>query len=75
MAKRYDAATKHLVEVDPGAWLRYLGLTPAGPVEVVNVELSTVTAEADQVVRVDEAQPWLVHIEFQASQGFLMLSG
>src|SRR5438067_10758039 len=67
MAKLFDATTKYLLEANPGAWLRLLGLGPAARVEVINAELSTITAEADQVVRVGDAEPWLVHVEFQAS--------
>jgi len=67
MAKPFDATTKYLVEASPAAWLRYLGLAAAARAEVISAELSTITAEADQVVRVEEAEPWLVHIEFQGS--------
>jgi hypothetical protein len=32
----------------------------------MNSDLSTVTAEADKVIRVEGQEPWLVHIELQA---------
>ena len=32
----------------------------------MNSDLSTVTAEADKVIRVEAQEPWLVHIELQA---------
>lgn len=67
MAKPFDATTKHLVESRPENWLEYLGLRFSGSVEVLNVELSTITAEADQVLRVNDPTPWLAQIEFQAS--------
>src|SRR5262249_868567 len=35
------------------------------PVQVVNSDLSTVTAEADKVLRVEAIEPWLIHIELQ----------
>src|SRR5262249_34892746 len=64
--KRYDATTKHLVEQRPADRLAYAGLVPAGRAGVVSAELSTFTAEADHVLRVDEPRPWLVHLEFQS---------
>lgn len=68
MAKPFDAATKHLVEVDPAAWLAYVGLTSAGRLDVIDADLSTVTAEADKVVRVEAAgRLALVHFELQAT--------
>ena len=46
--------------------MRLAGLEPAGPISVVNSDLSTVTAEADLVFRVEEAEPYLVHLEVQS---------
>ncbi len=66
-AKPFDATTKHLLDVDPRAWLGYVGLPVAGPVVVIDADLSTVLAEADKVVRVEGQMPWLVHLELQAS--------
>jgi predicted transposase YdaD len=67
MAKPFDATTKDLLEADPVAWLAYLGLHPQGAVEVIDSDLSTVTAEADKVFRVAGPEPYLVHIEMQSS--------
>jgi predicted transposase YdaD len=67
MAKPFDATTKDLLEADPVAWMAYLGLHPQGAVEVIDSDLSTVTAEADKVFRVVEPEPYLVHIEMQSS--------
>jgi predicted transposase YdaD len=67
MAKPFDATTKDLLETDPGAWMAYLGLQPRGAVEVIDSDLSTVTAEADKVFRVAGPEPYLVHIEMQSS--------
>ena len=67
MSKRFDAATKQLVETRPADWLAFLGLPGTGA-SVVDADLSTVTAEADRVVRVDNGPlPYLLHVEFQAS--------
>lgn len=65
-ARPFDATLKHLVELDPAAWLAYLGLT-AGPADVIDADLSTVLAEADKVIRVGGPSPGLVQLEFQAS--------
>lgn len=67
MAKPFDATTKELLEADPAGWLEYLGIHPNGPVDVIDSDLSTVSAEADKVFRVSEAQPYLVHVEMQSS--------
>jgi predicted transposase YdaD len=67
MAKPYDSTTKELLEGYPETWLAYIGLTPRGPVRVVDADLSTFTAEADKVYRVEEPGPHLVHLEIQAS--------
>ena len=67
MAKFYDAATKDLIESDPASLLRYLGLQVNGPVTVRNSDLSTVVAESDRILFVDEDPPWLGHVEIQSS--------
>jgi predicted transposase YdaD len=68
MPKPFDATLKELVEAHPLDWLACLGLSPGGPVTVIDADLSTVTAQADRVLRVDEALPWLLHLELQASR-------
>jgi predicted transposase YdaD len=65
MPKPYDASTKHLLETRPEDWLEYLGL-PRGAVELINADLSTVTAAADKVMRVLGPPSWLAHVEPQA---------
>jgi hypothetical protein len=60
VAKPFDAATKHLFESDPGTWLAYADLLPDGPLTVIDTDLSTVTAAADAVVRLDGPAPWIV---------------
>ena len=65
MPKPFDAATKHLLEAQPSAWLDYLGL-PGTHAQLVEADLTTVTAEADKVLRVDDTVPYLAHIEFQS---------
>jgi predicted transposase YdaD len=67
MAKPFDATTKDLLEIDPAAWMAYLGLHPQGTVEVIDSDLSTITAEADKVFRVVGPESYLVHVEVQSS--------
>ncbi|HVS37222.1 MAG TPA: hypothetical protein VMS17_16790 [Gemmataceae bacterium] len=66
MAKTFDVVLKHLVEQYPAAWLSGVGWPPAGPVRVIDADVSTVSAGADKVFRVDEATPWIAHLELQA---------
>jgi hypothetical protein len=68
-AKPYDAAMKELVGLDPAAWLTQQGVQPSGPVTTVPTDLSgTTLVEADHVLRVGGASPWLVQLEFQSSR-------
>ena len=67
MAKPFDATLKHLLEAYPDHWLRLLGFHTAGPAAVIDADLSTVTAEADKVLRLAAPEPWLLHLELQAS--------
>ena len=68
MAKPYDSTTKYLIEQFPRDWLTLAGLDPAGPVDAIDANLSTITAEADKVIRVGGLDPWLAHVEFQSSR-------
>jgi len=67
MAKPFDATMKELLESDPRAWLELLLGRKLGDVRILNVDLSTITTEADSVLLVAEVEPWLVHLEFQSS--------
>ena len=65
MSKPYDATLKYLVESYPNDWLALAGFGPGERVDLIDANLSTITAEADKVLRVDGAEPWLAHVEFQ----------
>ncbi|QEH36075.1 hypothetical protein OJF2_46350 [Aquisphaera giovannonii] len=67
MSKPFDAILKEIFGEAPGPLLEVLLRRPVGPARVQSAELSTVTAEADSVIRVDEPEPWLAHVEFQTS--------
>jgi predicted transposase YdaD len=63
--KPFDVATKQLVEADPLAWLRFLGL-PGEAAELIDADLATVVADADRILRVTSPD-YLAHIELQSS--------
>lgn len=67
MAKPFDATLKHLIERYPLDWLRLLHVDPEGDVMVVDSDISTLTAAADKVIRVDESEPWILQVEAQSS--------
>jgi hypothetical protein len=49
---RFDVATKELVWEDPSAWLQRLGIACDGAVELIDSDITTLTASADKVIRV-----------------------
>jgi hypothetical protein len=53
MSKPFDNATKELLDRYPEPCLLCLGLVPDGPVRVIDADLSTVSAEADKIFRID----------------------
>lgn len=63
----FDTTLKYLIQAYPADWISFLGLASPGPVEVVDANLSTVTAEVDKVFRIGDVAPRLVHLEFQSS--------
>jgi len=67
LAKRYDAAIKHLVEAHPADWLAFAGLPPATELKVIDADISTVGPAADKVIQVLAPEPYLAHLEFQSS--------
>jgi predicted transposase YdaD len=69
VSKPYDATSKDLIETDPAGWVTFLGCSVSpDAVRLVEADVSTVTAEADKVIRVDGPAPWLLHLELQASR-------
>lgn len=67
MAKRFDATIKSLLEQFPADWIAFTGLPAATALEVVDADVSSTTAAADKVIRVTAPEPYIAHIEFQAS--------
>ncbi|GDX41279.1 hypothetical protein LBMAG21_15710 [Armatimonadota bacterium] len=66
MPKPYDVTLKSLIESHPLDWLRWIGL-PIGTVDIIDADLSAIIAEADKLLRVNTEQPYIAHIEMQAS--------
>jgi hypothetical protein len=64
-SKPFDATLKDLAEGYPADWLPRLGLAP-DPVRLIDADLSTVTTQADKVIRVEAVIPYLLHLELQA---------
>ena len=68
MSKPYDATTKDLLTARPRDLLTFLGLPDAAryEVEAIDTDLSTVTAAADKILRVNAPEPYLAHVEAQS---------
>jgi hypothetical protein len=64
---RFDVSAKELVRDDPAAWLERLGITPLGPVEVIDCDITTLTASADKVLKVVDPDPYLVNLELNST--------
>ncbi len=64
---RFDVSTKELIWDDPAAWLERLGIPRPGPVEVIDSDITALTAAADKVIKVGGPEPYLVNVEFQSS--------
>jgi predicted transposase YdaD len=64
---RFDVSAKELVWDDPAAWLERFGIGPPGPVDVIDSDITALTAAADKVIRVSGPEPYLVNLEFQSS--------
>ena len=59
----FDVATKELIWDDPAAWLEKLGVSDFGPVELIDSDITTLTAAADKVIKVGGSSPYIVNIE------------
>ena len=67
-SKPFDATLKDLLEGAANAWPKLLGPWPYRRVELVDADVSTVTAAADKVLLVHgDGHDWLLHLELQSS--------
>ena len=62
----FDVGMKELVWDDPPALLERIGIPYAGTVDVIDSDITTLSASADKVIRVPEPEPYLVDIELQS---------
>src|SRR5437867_1368703 len=63
----FDVSVSYLIELDARGWLDWLKLPVDGPIESIESDVGTVLAEVDKVLRIGGPEPWLAHIEIQAS--------
>jgi predicted transposase YdaD len=66
MPKPYDVTMRELFQLEPAAWLEFLGIPVPDPgdVQVIDSNLATVSAEADKVIRVGGKEPLILGAEF-----------
>ncbi len=62
-SNRLDVSAKELVWEDPAACVQRFADGPHGPVTVIDSDITTLTASADKVLRVDGPEPYLVDLE------------
>jgi hypothetical protein len=67
MAMTFDATLKDMGRDSPRGFLATFDQPPTGPVRLLNVDLSTVTALADLVLGLGEPLEEVIHFDFQAS--------
>ena len=60
---RFDVSVKELVWDGPAACLDRYGVGPPGPVEVIDSDITALTASADKVLKVGGERPYLVDLE------------
>ncbi len=60
---RLDVSAKELVWDGPAAWVDRFGIGLPGPVSVIDSEITTLTASADKVLKVDAETPYLLNLE------------
>jgi predicted transposase YdaD len=69
MAKQFDAAFNSLIERHLGDWVAFLcgqANLPVGPATLYQTDLST-NLIADKLIRIDGAEPYLLHLEVESS--------
>ncbi len=66
MSKPYDATLKAMLEASPADWPRLAGFR-VGRAEVIDADVSTVSAATDKVLRLHGETDGVMHFDFQAS--------
>jgi hypothetical protein len=60
---RLDVTTKELIWEGPAEWLERFTIGPLGPVTVIESDITTMTASADKVLKVEGPDPYLLVLE------------
>ncbi len=60
---RLDVSAKELILDGPAAWVDRFGIGPPGPVSVIDSNITTLTASADKVLKVEGPIPYLLNLE------------
>jgi len=63
----FDVSKKELVWDGPAAWLERFAIGPPGPIEVIDSDITAMTAGANKVIKVGGPEPYLVNLELQSS--------
>jgi hypothetical protein len=65
--KPFDATSKEMLQTDPVGWAAFLGVArPPDQIKLIDSDLSTVTATAGKVLKIEDARPWTLDVEFQS---------
>jgi hypothetical protein len=67
MAMTFDATLKDMGRDSPQGFLAAFDRPPAGPVKLLNVDLSTVTTAADLILGIGEPLEEILQLDFQSS--------
>ncbi len=70
MPKPFDVTMRKLFEIGPAEWARFLRVrfTAPGRVSVIDSSISTAIAGTNKVFWINEPEPWIEHVEFQAGR-------
>ena len=67
MPHPFDATNKYLLHARPADWLKAGGLPQGTSLQIVDADVSAISAAADKLIRVNGPMPYGAHFEFQTS--------
>ena len=62
-SNQLDVTTKELIWEGPAEWLERFTTGPLGPVTIIDSNITTLTADADKVLKVNSPDPYLLVLE------------